>query len=79
MIRVTLTQIIVIYLCLILVAVLVIWWALDFWRKRREINARRHTVICSICGTIYEDKSDHALSKCQECGSMNERSKVRDI
>jgi hypothetical protein len=79
MIRVTLTQIIVIYLCLILVAVLGIWWGLDFRRKRREKNARRHTVICSICGSIYEDKSDNALSKCPECESMNERETVRDI
>ena len=68
-----------IWIIALLVAVLVIWWGLDFRRKRREMNARRHTVICSICGVIYEDKSDHALSKCPECESMNERSKVRDI
>ena len=79
MIRVTLTQIIVIYLCLILVAVLAIWWGFDFRRKRREMRARCHTVICSICNTIYEDKSSHALSECPECGSMNEREKIRDI
>ncbi len=79
MIRVTLTQIIVIYLCLILATILGIWWSLDFRRKRREKQARRHTVICSICGTIFEDKSDNPLSKCPECESMNERAKVRDI
>ena len=79
MIRVTLTQIIVIYLCLILATVLAIWWGLDFRRKRREKQLRRHTVICSICGTIYEDKSDHALSKCPECESMNERTRIRDF
>jgi hypothetical protein len=79
MIRVTLTQIIVIYLCLILATVLAIWWGLDFWRKRREKLARRHTVICSICGTIYDDKSENSLSKCPECESMNERARVRDI
>lgn len=79
MIRVSLTQIIVIYLCLILFAVLVIWVTTDFLRKRREKLARKYKVICSICGAIYEDRSDHRLSKCPECESMNERAKVRDI
>ena len=79
MIRVSLTQIIVVYLCLILFAVLVIWMGTDYLRKRRERLARKHKIICTICGAVYEDKSEHTLSKCPECESMNERAKIRDI
>lgn len=79
MIRVSPAQLILVYLCLILCAVLVVWLGSDLLRKRRERLARKHKILCSICGAVYEDRGEHALSKCPECESMNEREKIRDI
>lgn len=79
MIRVTLIQLPILYLCLIFGAVLAMWVATDVRRKRRERLARRHKIICTICGAVYEDVTDHDLSQCPECESMNERHKIHDI
>ena len=79
MVRVSLTQIIVVYLLLVLAVLFAIWVGMDFLRKRREMLSRRHKIMCSICGVIYEDKSDDPLPKCPNCESVNERARIQDI
>ena len=79
MIRVSLTQIIVVYLLIILAILFAIWMGTDYLRKRREKNARKHKIICTICGVMYEDKTENPLPKCPHCGSVNERTPIQDI
>ncbi|MFV1993890.1 MAG: hypothetical protein ACC661_00525 [Verrucomicrobiales bacterium] len=79
MIQLSLTEIIVIYLFAILTVLMSVWVLGDMLRKRRQRKALQYKILCAICGTVYEDRSDNALPKCPECGSVNERTRIREI
>lgn len=79
MIRVSLTQIILVYLILILTILFGIWLGMDYFRKRRARTAKKHKIHCTICGVIYEDTSENPLPQCPNCQSVNERMKIQDI
>ncbi len=73
MIRLTLSQLIFIYLLLFLAGVFLTWLWIDLQRKRREKNAARHRLRCTMCACDFEDESDDVLPRCPRCGALNER------
>lgn len=79
MIRVTLDNIIVIYLAILLGILFCVWVASEVFQNRRERRRRRDFVICGICDHIFEDRSEKHLLNCPRCGALTERSKVREI
>ena len=79
MIRVTVVQILVLYLMGILAVLGAIWTGTEIMRKRRERKARKYKVCCTICGVIYKDESEEELPKCPVCGSLNERARIQEI
>ena len=57
MFRVSLTDLIVVYLVLILLLLFAVWIFGDYRRKRREKRERKFHLVCDICGVSYEDRS----------------------
>jgi hypothetical protein len=73
MIRIELPTLIFIYLYLAVIVIGGLWF-LDSWRSRkRKKQALRYTVRCTICASIFEDKTNELLPRCPRCGCMNER------
>lgn len=79
MFRVSLTDLIVVYLILILCLLFALWIFGDYRRKRREKRERKFHLVCDICGGNYEDRSKDPIPKCPKCGRRNERVFLRDI
>jgi rRNA maturation endonuclease Nob1 len=77
--HVSLTYLIFIYLFIYLNSIFGIWlW--NVWRlSRREKQALRHRLRCTICAFEFEDKSDTVLPRCPRCGSLNERLKYQAL
>jgi hypothetical protein len=73
MIRIELPTLIFIYLYLAVIVIGGLWF-LDSWRsQKRKKQALRYTVRCTICASIFEDKTNEPLPRCPRCGCMNER------
>ena len=79
MIRVELPVLVFIYLFVFLAAVFSLWIVYEWIRQRREKELLRYKVQCTICASIFEDKSDDSLPRCPRCGSLNERSRIRGV
>ena len=79
MIRISLDNIIVIYLAILLGSLFVTWVVSEVFQSRRERQRRRDFVICGICDHVFEDRSEKQLLNCPRCGALTERSKVREI
>ena len=76
MIRVELTVLIFIYLFVFLAAIFSLWIVYEWFRQHREKEALRYRVRCTICASIFEDKTNNLLPRCPRCGSLNERNKI---
>lgn len=73
MIRIELPTLIFIYLYLSVIVIGCLW-LLDAWRvQKRKKQALRYAVRCTICASIFEDKTNELLPRCPRCGSLNER------
>lgn len=79
MIRVSLTALIFIYLAIFLVTVFSAWIARNLQRLRREKEALRHRVRCTLCAFEFEDATGTLLPRCPRCGSLNERFRLRRL
>jgi DNA-directed RNA polymerase subunit RPC12/RpoP len=73
MIRVSLQFLIFIYLFVLLGAIFLLWLTFEARRRRREIQALRYRMRCTICAFDFEDRSSDLLPRCPHCGSLNER------
>lgn len=61
------------YLFLMLLGVVSIWVFNAFGRRRfRPGPAEDRVFRCSQCGSVYTDDPDMDLSRCPQCGLMNE-------
>ena len=76
MIRVELPVLVFIYLIVFLASIFSLWIAYEWFRQRREKEALRYRVRCTICASIFEDKTNDLLPRCPRCGSLNERYKM---
>ena len=79
MIHVSLTVLVFIYLFLFLLAVFGVWIWSGLVRQRRERQAVRHRVRCTICAFEFDDPSEEPLPRCPRCGSLNERAQFRTL
>lgn len=73
MIRVSLTLLIFIYLAAFSSAIFALWIWHEWQRTRRERQAVRHRVRCTLCAFEFEASEDESLVRCPRCGSLNER------
>ncbi len=79
MFRVTLDNMITIYLVVILCIVFFAWVVAEIFRRGRETRRRKNFVVCSICDHVFEDFSEEDLAECPRCGAMNERERIIEI
>jgi len=84
MIQTSLSNLIVIYLLLLLVGTVSLWLLQDSLRRWRERRATRDDHVCRICGVSFRTagagrKRKRDLVKCPECRSLNERGGGREI
>jgi hypothetical protein len=79
MIHVTLSEMLVIYLLLMLGGVGSIWLIRKVVSMREAWRLRKSFVICQACGHHYYDASGMTLPVCPECGRANERIPIREI
>lgn len=61
------------YLVALLAALMALWLTNSF-RRRRFLSgpAEDRVFRCSRCGSVYTDDPDVDLSRCPQCGLMNE-------
>jgi len=79
MIPVSLATLVFIYLTLFLAVIFIAWIARNVSRTRREKNARRHRLRCTLCAFDFEDKTTTLLPRCPRCGSLNERFPISSL
>ena len=79
MFPVSLSNLIVAYLITALALVAVLWLVADRGRRRRERKHLEHTVLCRICGEIFEDEGEDEIVTCPSCAAKNERERIREI
>ena len=72
MITITLTQALVLYSLLLVIAAIVLWFFSETSVGRyQNLLGKQDLWRCTICGFSYLDDSGEALSKCPRCGSYN--------
>ena len=79
MFDVTLSQLIVIFLFLILGGLFILWIVGEIGQSRRARQLRRFQIVCQVCGVRYEDRSEEPLPRCPYCDRANERDEVQEI
>ncbi|MEZ5323775.1 MAG: hypothetical protein R3F19_01720 [Verrucomicrobiales bacterium] len=79
MIQTSLSQLIVIYLLMLLVGTFGVWLLRDTLRRLREKRNSRNHFVCRICGVSFVCRDKQSLVKCPACESLNERSDCREI
>jgi rubrerythrin len=64
------------FVVVLLAAVAVIAFFSHRRRQRfKPTESRDHIFLCSQCGYVYTDDEDVELSRCPQCGGMNEEMK----
>ena len=76
MIRVELPVLVFIYLFVFVAALFSLWILQEWHRAKREKQTLRYRVRCTICATIFEDRTNVSLPRCPRGGSLNERLEI---
>ena len=79
MIPVSLSYLILIYLCIMLGPIFTAWLFYEWRRQRRARAAFRYVLRCTLCGFEFEDKTSAILPRCPRCGSLNERTRLSGL
>jgi ribosomal protein L37AE/L43A len=79
MIPTSLSDLIVIYLLMLLAATFGMWLLRDTFRRMREKRSSRDHFVCRICGVSFVSRGKESLVRCPECESLNERGDCREI
>jgi uncharacterized paraquat-inducible protein A len=79
MIHVTLSELMVVYLLLLLGGVGAMWVVRKIGSVRSAWRLRKTWVICQACDNQYQDTSPAALPVCPVCHRANERLPIREI
>lgn len=77
--RVTLSELLFLYLGGFLGIVLTLWLWQSWRRARRNTLALRFRMRCVICACEFEDRTGNSLPSCPRCGSLNERLKLSTL
>ncbi len=73
MIHVSLTMLVFVYLGIFLALIFGNWIVWNIGRLRREHQALRHRLRCTLCSFEFQDATADQLPRCPRCGSLNER------
>jgi len=76
MIRVSFSLLLLILLTLMLAPIVFVWLTNEFRRHRRERDAFRHVLRCTMCAFEFEDRTAAPLPRCPRCSALNERHPV---
>lgn len=79
MIRVSLPVLVFIYLTGLLLSVFGAWLIHEWRRQRRERQAIRHVLRCTLCAFEFSDGTSLALPACPRCGHLNERRQLSQL
>jgi len=79
MIRVELPVLIFIYIYVFTTVIFGLWFVHGWQRQKRRKEALRYAVRCTICASIFEDKTTEPLPRCPRCGSLNERRQLGGV
>ncbi len=79
MIHASLMMLVFVYLGVFLSVIFFNWIVWNIGRLRRERQALRHRLRCTICSFEFEDPSSDLLPRCPRCGSLNERTAFRRL
>jgi rRNA maturation endonuclease Nob1 len=79
MITLSLSWVMLFYLALFIVTVAGVWLIYVLGRHHHERSFLRFRVLCRICATEFEDRSNEVLPRCPVCGSLNERSEIERL
>jgi rRNA maturation endonuclease Nob1 len=55
------------------------WVAWNIAQLRRERQALKHRLHCTLCSFDFEDPTSDDLPRCPRCGSLNERIPFRSL
>jgi hypothetical protein len=79
MFRSQLTDLIILYLLLVLGAMFAIWIGREWLSKARASRSVRERYLCKVCGAAFEDERKSELATCPTCGQLNERDPIREF
>jgi len=79
MIRTGLHLLPLLYAGLALGAVLALWLAGEWTRRRRRRRERRGLYHCRLCAEWIRHESKASLVRCAACGALNERARSLDL
>jgi hypothetical protein len=79
MIHVSLEALLFVYLGLFLALIFGSWIVWNISRLRRERQAYRHRLRCTLCSFEFSDPTSDSLPRCPRCGGLNERTPFRRL
>lgn len=79
MIKVSLSDLILISMALGVSLVCVLWVLAVMGERRRERRNRGNVVRCRICGSVYQNPGAAAISTCPACLTPNEKNRLDAI
>jgi hypothetical protein len=79
MIHVSLSMLVLVYLGTFLALIFGNWIVWNIARLRRERQAYRHRLRCTLCALEFQDLTGDMLPRCPRCGSLNERTPFRSL
>ena len=79
MIRISLPVLALLYLVGLLATVMGAWLLYEWRAHRRERDAFRHVLRCTLCGFEFEDRTDAELPCCPGCRTRNERTRPAQL
>lgn len=79
MITTTLTNLILYNLCGLLLLLCVMWLWRSTRRRWREHRRRRHSVVCVVCGRLFENATREQAVECPGCHRLVPRQEVLDL
>lgn len=79
MMHASLAMMVFVYLGAFLALIFGNWIAWSLSRLRRERQALRHRLRCTLCSFEYENPTSEDLPRCPRCGSLNERIPFRRL
>jgi DNA-directed RNA polymerase subunit RPC12/RpoP len=79
MIQTSLTNLILYNVCGLLALLALLWIGRVVRMSFREQRRRRHRVVCSICGRLFQNKTRDEAVECPACHRLVPRQKVLDL
>ena len=79
MIQISVTDLLVLYVIIGGAIVMLVWFAADQRRKRRDRIISRKKLLCDLCGHRFRDISNEASPPCPQCGRNISRTSGADL